>query len=293
MNMNIAIVMTEGIGNMIMLTPTLSAIRSHIPDCRITVFGKTPALEILDMENLADETETDLRLLNGNWDFIGFTMWSGDVRPDSFQSGNVFECTYTLGLHEAESHFQMARKLGYAGGMSNTYCAIQESVYSQQLNDRRVNDGRRIIALCDTAQTGWECKRWPYFAELADRLAEDGYDVILIGGQDDFGRWTQNKQCLDLRGKLTVRESAGVLAQCDRIVTNDSWPGHAGGALGIETHVIFMPTRIDKNRPFGENVHVITKDKPCSPCQYTNRLQSCKCIKEITIDEVLEKIFIA
>ena len=43
----ILIVMDQGIGNMIMLTPALKTIKEQIPNCKITVLGKQPALQVL------------------------------------------------------------------------------------------------------------------------------------------------------------------------------------------------------------------------------------------------------
>src|SRR6185437_1768873 len=66
----------------------------------------------------------------------------------------------------------------------------------------------------------WGSKRWPYFPELAARLAER-IAIVVVGGHDDVGLGQEieraatggrgRQQVLTACGKLTLRQSAALI----------------------------------------------------------------------------------
>lgn len=69
--------------------------------------------------------------------------------------------------------------------------------------------------------------------------------VVQVGGINDF---PCKEATLDLRGKLTWRQTAYVMARAAAAVTIDSFPSHLAGALRIPQVVIFgtAPSRVTK-----------------------------------------------
>jgi len=291
----ILIVMDQGIGNMIMLTPTIRAIREQLPEVHIAVLGRQPSVRVIEGWDIVDRvlTEPD----DESYDIGFLTIWSRDY--DAHYGEHIrAQCrtVYTLVMddldtHEADYHLRIARSLGYRGSRPEPFCMAKDV-------ELDVPSGKKLAGLSDTTLNNgaWERKRWPHYTELARRLTEAGYAVVLIGGKGEAERFAPEDWpdgVIDAMGKYDVQETAGLIRRCDLFVGNDSGPAHMAGALGAPTYAIFGPTRVTKNRPLGPNVTVISKGLPCSPCQYTERWRTCRnwrCMSEIGVDDVVERI---
>lgn len=95
----------------------------------------------------------------------------------------------------------------------------------------------------------WGSKRWPYFEELASRLA-DRVAIVVVGGVEDatLGQSIAaavrgaGGQVLDACGRLTLLQSAALIGRARLLVTNDSAPLHFASALGTRVVALFGPT---------------------------------------------------
>jgi lipopolysaccharide heptosyltransferase II len=94
----------------------------------------------------------------------------------------------------------------------------------------------------------WATKRWPYYAELAPRLAAEGARLVVVGGSGD-GELARSiveaappGAALDATGRLSLLASAELIGRCAALVTNDSAPQHLASAMGVPTVTIFGPT---------------------------------------------------
>jgi heptosyltransferase-2 len=92
----------------------------------------------------------------------------------------------------------------------------------------------------------WATKRWPYYAELAPRLAALGARLVVVGGPADgeLARAIVDAvpHSIDATGRLSLLASAELLGRCAALVTNDSAPQHLASAMGVPTVTIFGPT---------------------------------------------------
>jgi ADP-heptose:LPS heptosyltransferase len=92
-------------------------------------------------------------------------------------------------------------------------------------------------------------RRWPAgrFAEVARRAARDGLRVVLVGDGDDAAladriastATTSGEPVVSLAGRLSLPELAGVLANADVFVGNDSGPRHLAQAVGTPTASVY------------------------------------------------------
>ena len=157
------------------------------------------------------------------------------------------------------------------------------------------------VALCpgygSARSTGWDRKLWPHGEELIARLTERRVPVVIVGGADDASISpcrsvsVRVPTVLDLRGRLTLRQAAGVLARAARVVTIDNGLAHVAAAAGAPVTALFGFTSPVKNRPMGPRVRVLTAGLDCQPCQMTPREHTCRqaeCMRAITVDQVLE-----
>src|SRR5207237_2248924 len=109
-------------------------------------------------------------------------------------------------------------------------------------------------------------KRWPHFAEPAARLP----DVAVVGTPDDEtlgGRavaWPPHVR--SLVGRLTLRETAELLAGAGAVVANDRGLAHVAAAVGAPTVMLFGPTPHATLGTFPPNVTVLRAVLSCAPC---------------------------
>jgi ADP-heptose:LPS heptosyltransferase len=97
-------------------------------------------------------------------------------------------------------------------------------------------------------------KRWPAdrFAALADRLVDVlSARLVLLGGPDDgpvnrsvVGAMgpAARARTLDVSGRLSLAETAAVIARCRLYVGNDSGVAHLAAAVGTPVVEVFGPT---------------------------------------------------
>jgi len=97
----------------------------------------------------------------------------------------------------------------------------------------------------------WGSKRWPYYEELACRLIAQ-VAVVVVGGPEDAGLGEEivraveggqgRSRAVNVCGKLTLRQSAALIARAAVLVTNDSAPLHVATAMETPIVALFGPT---------------------------------------------------
>lgn len=294
--MNIQIVMDQGIGNMVKLTPAIRGITKRLPDAKITVLCKPPADQVIRGWSLVDKvlTEPD----NREYDLIYMTIWSDEYAQKYGTQivGNGKDVRKvplaSFEINEAFAHMPMAWDFGFTGELPKTYCRTKKVPLPW------IEAQKGVIALSDTTADveAWQRKRWNGYPELALALKNLGYFVLLIGGQAEADRFDPDdwpEGIYNLQGKYTIPELAYILKHCDLFIGNDSGPAHIAAAMGTRTIVLFGPTKVRKNRPLGKNVSILTANLPCSPCQYTPAWDKCtdwKCMDAISVSDVIAEI---
>ena len=156
--------------------------------------------------------------------------------------------------------------------------------------------GGPIIGLAPGS--AWGTKRWPYYAELARRVAERAR-IAIIGGLSDtpaaqaIAAAMLPRIPIDSVGKLTLLGSAELIGRCTALVTNDSSPLHLASAMGTPTVALFGPTVPEFG--FGplapRNAVGGVTGLPCRPCDRHGPRQCplthWRCMRDLGVDEVL------
>lgn len=175
--------------------------------------------------------------------------------------------------------------------------------------DELVAAGNQLttVALHPGSGTYSVARRWPArkYAELAMALhREYEAQVLVLAGGDDHGSAEDVMACAEwpdwmrLVTPSTPRDLAGVLAECDLFVGNDSFPMHLAVAARVPTVAIFGPSNARAWGPYtptspGSAVVVRRDELACSPCFYVGHSlgtpQGCpprSCLTELTMDRV-------
>lgn len=76
-------------------------------------------------------------------------------------------------------------------------------------------------------------KRWPYFADLAENIIKNGYDVVNILGPDelDLAGTLPGHTLIEKYGLLSWFEMAGLLNEASFVIGNDTGPSHIASCL--------------------------------------------------------------
>lgn len=154
---------------------------------------------------------------------------------------------------------------------------------------------RPIVALAPGS--AWGTKRWPYYVELAKRLAED-FRIAIIGSSADAGIAREilselpADDVINGAGSLSLLASAELIGRAQAIVTNDSAPQHLASAMGTPTLSIFGPTVPEFGfGPLAER-HVVAGHTglSCRPC-HRHGPQRCplghwRCMRELSAEYI-------
>ncbi|HEV2750371.1 MAG TPA: lipopolysaccharide heptosyltransferase II [Gemmatimonadales bacterium] len=149
----------------------------------------------------------------------------------------------------------------------------------------------------------WGSKRWPYFRELAERLAERA-GIVVVGGAEDseLGEGAvaavrrSGGRAVNACGKLTLRQSAEAIRRAAVLVTNDSAPLHFAQAVETPTVAIFGSTVSAFGfGPRGPRDQVVELGGlECRPCSAHGPpvcpLGHHRCMRDLDVDRVLAAI---
>ncbi|HTM63525.1 MAG TPA: lipopolysaccharide heptosyltransferase II [Gammaproteobacteria bacterium] len=155
--------------------------------------------------------------------------------------------------------------------------------------------GDKILALGAGAEFG-PSKRWPleYFAELANRKLEEGYDVWLFGSPKDRPITDKimeltNQRCENLAGRLQLSETIALLSLVSGAVTNDSGLMHMAAALKKPLIAVYGSTSPRFTPPLSEQAVILQLNLDCQPCfERDCPLKHHRCMRDITPEHVAD-----
>lgn len=163
------------------------------------------------------------------------------------------------------------------------------------INQAGAQSGKPLAVLCPGSVNS-RAKRWPAerYAELADRLADSGMDVGLIGSPAEIDVSTEvstraRHQPILLTGKTTVAEAIAIISIADVLITNDTGPAHIGAAVGTPTLVIFGPTNPLTTYPRSPSAAIIRHPPDCAPCMLRDCPIDHRCMTAIAPEEVFDR----
>lgn len=322
----ILLIRLSSLGDIVLTTPAIRAIRAHYPNAYIAmlvakqsadVLRQNPHLnEIIQFNRSAKDKDTGemlriLRILRQRKFALTFDF-QRKLRTEllMYLSGaaervgkGVF-CTLRVpeqgDKHATEHYFDLLHAAGIPAEdhklemfLSNTERA--DACYT--FEEKGITEIQLKVGLFPGA--GWKLREWmpERFAAIGDRLVEH-YDaqVIIFGGPKE-GELVHNVKnqmrhpAITFAGKLQIRQLAACIEKCDLFLTNDTGPMHLAAAIGTPTVALFGPGNHNRFQPIGDAHMIIRHDVPCSPCkQFTDRCKDNICMKGITTDEVWNAI---
>jgi lipopolysaccharide heptosyltransferase II len=190
--------------------------------------------------------------------------------------------------HQVYRYLQMARDLGGPIAPPETRMFLPRV---------RANGAPAKLGLCPGAEYG-PAKRWlpERFAEVALTIANKRpVQWILFGTAADSERGTAietslGTSCVNRIGQTTLDELAGELRECALLLTNDTGTMHLATLLGVPVVAIFGSTEPRLTGPLGTGHQVHRHQVECSPCFLRECPIDFRCMKAVSVEEVVESV---
>lgn len=251
---------TGGIGDAILTTPVIRALKERDPGCKLVVvciprthvevYKHNPHIDVLKfagprvfvkspLANLIHQARTAHRLETGK--FV-INMWGGTF-PGLWSASNVTEI--------------IAERLNIP--LSNRQLEIFLTPAEDEKAGNYLSQYSNVVAIHVTPHTSsnktWPAERWTALVRKNSALT-----FIQLGAAED----ASVKGAVDLRGKTSLRETFAIIKHAKSFVGVDSGLAHAAAAFGTPGVVLFGPS---SPLVLGHDGNVnLYKALRCSPC---------------------------
>lgn len=119
-------------------------------------------------------------------------------------------------------------------------------------------------------------RRWPVerFAEVARKLAADGWPIVLTGAgseADVVGQLAAElgDQCVNLTGQTTLGTIAAVLDRARLLISNDTGVSHIAAARGTPSVLLVLGSEPARWSPLDADLHFsVSVPVDCRPCSH-------------------------
>lgn len=313
------------LGDAVMALPAVADVRRAYPNALLTVAARPSIAPLFELVREVDNVvRVDALATTGERDGgarAGFDV--ALILPNSFhaawlawRAGAVERWGYRgdwrlplltrsarrpHGLHQVAFYQRLVAAFGIVNGMPVP--AIEPDAAVVQAGSRLLRgagwDGAKpLLGLAPGAAYGG-AKRWPpeYFAGLVRRAAADGMMAVLVGSAADEATGAEVEhgltveRIINLIGRTTLAELAGVLRQCRVVVSNDSGAMHLADAVGARLIALFGPTNERETAPANERrSSILVHPVWCRPCMLRECPIDHGCMRGITVDRVYETL---
>ncbi|MFQ5905076.1 MAG: glycosyltransferase [bacterium] len=327
------VMLTRGIGDAILCTPALNALRKRHPSSNLTVlaipyvrdlvkkFRSVDAVLSFDIEHprICDFWRLVRRLRTLRFDVVIdilhdrsivsplICFFSGGRNLAGFLRGlrgvffnHRYRCE-TEGVHFADVVRNMVNESGLGTGDTPEFETALASQSEREFAGS-VLAGRSGPLVCvHPGSKGIRGRRWPEdrWAFVLDKLLQELNCRIVIIGSENEKRLCRNIQermkgeAVNLAGKCSIGETAGLIAQSDALLCSVSGPLHMAAAMGVPT--VYIGGGIDLSRwgPYGDSAahRAVLRDSNCRPeacCSCPDRWE--RCTGSVTTDVFLEAV---
>jgi ADP-heptose:LPS heptosyltransferase len=306
----IAVLRAIALGDLVTALPALDALRARYPRAELVLLGRSLYRELLaGRDGPVDRVEL-VPPMTGIAERDGPPV-SAEVRAEFVQRMRDERFDIVLQLHGGGQNANpLVRELGaaFTAGMRATgapalnawvpYVYYQPEVLrllevvslvgAEPVTLRphlAVNEGDVAASLRALPESGWPLalihpgasdprRRWPAerFAEVADALSDEGFEIAVIGqGEDPIGAQVieaMRAPATDLSGRLSMSALVGALSRATLLVGNDSGPLHLANAVGTATVGVYWVGNLITAEPMtrATNRPVISWRVHCPEC---------------------------
>ena len=271
------------IGDCLMTTPAVHALREKYPDHLIRYVTHEKSRDILEGNSDIDEILTEPKN-EGKKVFFCYPDKQSTLRDEGYPNK-------PLSRHLIQIFNECA---GVDQADHTMHCHLSQEELDFGLDLQKELGEYATLH----TQAGWSpYKEWAdeKWAQIVAFLRKDhNIPVILIGGTPNQ---TIDWVAKDLRGKTTIKQAISAIKHAKIHLGIDSFSNHASDAVGTRSIILFGSTS-PKGSGYEQNKN-LWKDLDCSPCyrEYEwakEPREKCpydkRCMNSITVEDVIEAI---
>ncbi|MBF0217609.1 MAG: glycosyltransferase family 9 protein [Candidatus Omnitrophica bacterium] len=313
---SILLIRKDRIGDVVLSTPAMKAVREAFPAAKITVLLAPGTKGLLSGAGFIDEIITDDAgsvLSKGAYDLacdlhLDHTLGTA---MNAFRSRARFRLGYDIngrGLffnirvvpdgkrkHFIDETADLLKAIGVRIKDRKPSIAVdpgREEAVGGFLEKNGVRSGDTLITLHPGGF--YPTQRWPAarYRELFERIQKgSSAKVVVIEGPGEKAlteeMTVQPEQGLIVFRERPLNDTVALIRRADLFIGNNSGPLHIASALGTPTVSIMGPTVPERWSPVGDNNTVLRYDAECSPCNDGRCLRKDHlCMTMISVDEV-------
>jgi heptosyltransferase-2 len=299
-NPNVLAIRFSSIGDILLTTPLLRAIRRRHPDSRITLVTKEEYVPLLSHNPhstrviglAAGQSLRDLAVELRQERYTHRLDLHGSLRslalralvPGAWSSYPKYRFARAMLIRSkrdyyrdrrsvAERYFAAAKDLDVVpdGNPPDFILGPEaEREADEWLASSGLSPERRMVALAPGAAHA--TKQWPpdHWYQLIGRIMTAGYDVVIVGGPNDetLGASLADRSGVaSAAGTLGLQASAALLRRSVGVVSGDTGVMHMATAVGTPVVALFGPTvRAFGFAPYTSRAHVVELELSCRPC---------------------------
>lgn len=299
---NILAVRFSSIGDVLLVTPLLRAIRRRHPESRITVVTKAASAPLVENNPHVDEiiplrpgqplSQLASRIRGGGFTHLfdlHDSLRSRVLRAlapgpwHGYPKHRVARALLIHGKHDrypvhrpvAERYFAAARGLEVRPDGEPPEFFLADPAIAEAaawLESGGLGTARALVAVAPGAAHA--TKRWPvdHWRALVDRLVGAGMDVVVVGGAADAdiarsvaaGRGERSRSAAGVFG---LQATGAVLRRAKAVVSGDTGVMHMATGVGTPVVALFGPTvEAFGFYPYTRRAEVLQVDLACRPC---------------------------
>ncbi len=299
----ILVLLPNPLGDALMATPAIAALRQRYPAAHIALAGKGLVVKTLFCEELADESI----VLSGFWSTAKQLRTQqfdlAVICPGSFRSAALAwfgRCKRRLGYRRDGRGLLLTDRLDIpinSDGTKKVYPALDyyldlvaavdapaqsrdlilHAAPADALLAEAGYDPARPLVLLNPGGAFGPSKLWPMerYAQLAEQLIETHNAQIIINAAPNeqtaiaaVTRAMTHTPLLDFSARANTLDAlTSLVAACDLVVTNDTGTRHIAAALGTPLVTIFGSTDPAWTTLDCPREITIVTDADCAPCQ--------------------------
>ncbi|MFK7899943.1 MAG: lipopolysaccharide heptosyltransferase II [Cyclobacteriaceae bacterium] len=324
----ILIVRLSAIGDIILTTPLVRAVRTRFPKAEIHFLTKKGTVCLLEnnpainkvipfdskttsLKDLIAETKAE------NYDWIidihknlrsRMLRWFGGAKLTTTYNKSYVRRMVLLYFRirsakpivpVIDKYFQAVSKFGIENDNKGTEVFFTKSDQQKVDSIFKKEDEKKLVTICPGAS--FTTKQWKLsgFEEVGRYYVKKGCQVVFLGGPTDIEvceTLAKKVDGISVAGKLKLLESAALLKQSDVAITNDSGMLHLAQSQQTPIVAIYGPTTKDWGFfPVPEKSRVVEHEGlNCRPC-HSKGSDNCpkrhfKCMNEIGSSSVINAV---
>jgi heptosyltransferase-2 len=319
---------TNWIGDAVMTTPALGAIRAAFPSSEIVLAANPAVAELMSPHPSCDRVIVyDKKGPHGG--MVGLWKFSRLVSKERFDLAILFQNAIEAAIIARLAGIKMRAGYNTDGrGMLLTHAVRitkearklhHTQYYTSMLEALGISPAdRRVCLQCTNQEMRWaesvlgpgrwaainpgaaygSAKRWypERFGQVADALSSEfGLKSVLVGGPGEAGISQEieagmRTKPLNLIGRTSVRQLLAVLSSVELVVTNDSGPMHIASAFDRPIVALFGPTDHSTTSPLCSRSILVRKETECAPCLKRQCPTDHRCMTGIFVNDVLDAV---